>query len=188
MDLTGKFLIAMPALADPRFARSVVLICHHNQSGAMGLIVNRPLPDLTFAALLQQLDLTPEPEAPALPVHFGGPVETGRGFVLHSDDWRDAETTLQVPLAKGAAVGLSGTLEVLRAIAAAQGPAQALLALGYAGWSAGQLEGEIRRNDWLVADAAAHLLFDTPAPARWEGALRLIGIDAQLLSATAGNA
>lgn len=188
MNLTGKFLIAMPALSDARFARSVVLLCNHSESGTMGLIVNKPLVEITFDTLLKQLKIAPDAEVSAPPVHFGGPVETGRGFVLHSPDWSDPEATQTIALAGNKTVCLTGTLDVLRAIAAGAGPKDAMLALGYAGWAAGQLEGEIRRNDWLVSEASPEIVFTTPVAARWEAALRLLGIDAQALSLTAGTA
>lgn len=204
MDLTGKVLIAMPAPADPRFARSVVLMCRHGPGGAMGLIVNRPLPEVPTASLLSQLKITPSPEARALPVHFGGPVETGRGFVLHSPDWPasptdpaqeadpdndpEASASLQIPLVGGEVACLTGTIDILRALATGGGPSDALLVLGYAGWAADQLEGEIARNDWLVAPATRSLLFDTAPAARLEAALRLLGVSPLGLSATGGRA
>lgn len=207
MELTGKVLIAMPALADPRFARSVVLMCRHGPGGAMGLIVNRPLPEVPLGPLLGQLGIERSDAARALPVHFGGPVETGRGFVLHSPDWprrgdpaphseagrapqsaHEEGPSLSIPLAAGDSVVLTGTIEVLRALATGGGPRAALLALGYAGWAADQLEGEIARNDWLVAEATHALVFDIPPAARWEAALRLLGISPIGLSATGGRA
>jgi putative transcriptional regulator len=188
MDLTGRVLIAMPALSDPRFARSVVLICRHGPAGAMGLIVNKPLPEIGFAALLGQLQITPAEHGRMVGVHFGGPVETGRGFVVHSLDWRDEEATLEVALAGDGALGLSGTVGILRALASGGGPRGVLMALGYAGWAADQLEGEIARSDWLVADAPARLIFETPAANRWSEALALLGVDPLGLSSTAGRA
>ncbi len=185
MDLAGKFLIAMPGMGDPRFARAVVLICAHSGDGAMGLIVNKPTPDLSFAALLDQLEIPRKGAGRDIRVHFGGPVERGRGFVLHSPDYHAAGGGT---MAVGGGFGMTATQDVLAALARGRGPQEALLALGYAGWGPGQLEGEIARNDWLTADAARDLVFGTEDAAKWAYALRRIGVDPVSLSATAGRA
>ena len=184
MDLSGKFLIAMPGMADPRFDKSVVLLCSHSPEGTMGLIVNKPGVDLDFAGLLAQVGIDHDPQHPEPKVQFGGPVEMARGFVLHSDDWRDMPGTMTVP----GGLAMSATLDVLTALAKGKGPAQALLLLGYAGWGPGQLESEILRNDWLTSDALPELIFDVPNPLKWSRALGQMGVDPVTLSATAGRA
>lgn len=184
MDLTGKLLIAMPGMGDPRFHRSVIFMCAHSDDGAMGLIVNKPAPDLTFADLLQQLEIEPDGAAPGPRVYLGGPVENGRGFVLHSSEYAAASSTLQVD--KG--FGMTATLDILTDIASGGGPAQALLALGYSGWGPDQLEGEIQRNGWLTCDADPDLVFGTPDDDKWGAALAKLGVDARLLSGSAGHA
>ena len=190
-QLTGKFLIAMPTMPDPRFAHSVVLLCAHSAEGAMGVIVNKPMPDLRFQALLDNLEL-PLAETGAglsepvtdLPVHFGGPVETGRGFVLHSPDFFSREGSME--LCKG--IVLSTSVEVLSALASGQGPSDALIALGYAGWAGGQLEDELQAGGWLIADAAPELLFRTRDDAKWRAVLSQMGVDPRHLSGAAGHA
>jgi putative transcriptional regulator len=184
MDLGGKLLIAMPGMGDPRFDRSVILICAHSADGAMGLIVNKPAPELSFAGLLDQLNIPRGEKGRDIRVHFGGPVERGRGFVLHSPDYRAGRATMQVP----GGFGMTATLDVLNALAVGKGPASALLALGYSGWGAGQLEAEIRRNDWLIGDAAAELVFQPDDGGKWTGALKRMGIDPFSLSGSAGRA
>lgn len=184
MNLSGKILIAMPGMGDPRFEKSVVLLCSHSAEGALGLIVNKPMPDLGFPALLDQIGIATGPAVREVPVHFGGPVEPGRGFVLHGADWRAGAGTMEVP----GGLAMTATQEVLVALAQGQGPAQALLALGYAGWGPGQLESEIARNDWLTSDAAADLIFARDNAAKWSGALARMRIDPLTLSAAAGRA
>ncbi len=184
MDLSGKLLIAMPAMEDPRFQRSVILMCAHSADGAMGLIVNKPAPDLSFAGLIDHLGLKRAPSGRDIRVHFGGPVERGRGFVLHSDDWAAGDATMQVP----GGLRMTATLDILEALAGGKGPAQALLALGYAGWGAGQLEEEIGRNDWLVCEAQSDLVFSDADPGKWAGALRSMGVDPLTLSPQSGRA
>lgn len=185
IDLTGKFLIAMPGMGDPRFEKSVILICAHSDEGAMGLIVNKPMPELDFADLLKQLKvgggMRPRSE---IEVHFGGPVENGRGFVLHSDDYSSDTTTLRV----GGGFGMTATLDILEHIAGGAGPARAFLALGYAGWGPGQLETEIARNGWLTADSSPEIVFTPDNAGKWGQALKSLGIDALMLSADAGRA
>ena len=189
MDLTatslaGKLLIAMPDMADARFARSVIYICAHSDEGAMGLIVNKPQSQINFADLLDQMDIPHDADTPKVAVHFGGPVENGRGFVLHSGDYQSGLGTVQA--ADG--IGMTATLDVLEDIAAGRGPDQAFLALGYAGWGPGQLENEIRQNGWLTCDARADLIFDRANDSKWAGALKLMGIDPVMLSSSAGHA
>lgn len=185
MELAGKILIAMPGMGDPRFQHSVILMCAHDEDSAMGLIVNKPTADLTFDALLDHLSIARAPQGREIRVHYGGPVERGRGFVLHSDDWGDdAAASMAVP----GGLRLTATLDILEALAQGEGPARALLALGYSGWGPGQLESEILRNDWLIADAAPDLLFATPDRNKWSLALRSLGIDPITLSPTSGRA
>ncbi|MFD2740226.1 YqgE/AlgH family protein [Sulfitobacter aestuarii] len=184
MDLTGKLLVAMPGMGDPRFSHAVIYLCAHSEDGAMGLIVNRPAPDLRLSDVLDQLVSEPAEGQSELGVHIGGPVETGRGFVLHSDEYRSAMQTLEV--ADGFA--MTATLDILEAIAAGLGPERALLMLGYAGWGPGQLEAEIAQNGWLTCDAGMALVFDQPDAKKWGAALNSIGIDPLGLSSSAGRA
>ncbi len=189
--LDGQMLIAMPGMLDERFHRSVIYVCAHSAEGAMGIVVNRPAADLNMPDLLVQLDIIPDADRIQLPqrvgrmqVLMGGPVETSRGFVLHSPDFFIDQSTL--PIDDG--ICLTATVEILRAIADGQGPENAVLALGYAGWSAGQLESEIQANGWLNCPADPELVFHTSAESRYERALAKIGIDPGLLSSVAGHA
>jgi putative transcriptional regulator len=189
--LDGHFLIAMPSMADGRFARSVVYVCAHSGDGAMGIVINKLAEDVGFRSLLVQLEIVQARNEPDLPggvdkvrVHRGGPVETGRGFVLHSGDFFLENATL--PIADG--VCLTATLEILRAIADGRGPDQALLALGYAGWAPGQLEAEIQANGWLHSPANGDILFDGDVEKKYDRALATIGIEAAMLSMEAGHA
>jgi putative transcriptional regulator len=189
--LDGQLLIAMPSMADKRFARSVVYICAHSADGAMGIVINKLAPEVNFRDLLVQLDVIQARNEPHLPggvdqvrVHRGGPVETGRGFVLHSSDFFLENATL--PIADG--VCLTATLEILRAIAEGRGPGRAMLALGYAGWAPGQLEAEIQANGWLHSQADRGILFDDDLEAKYDRALAKIGIEAAMLSMDAGHA
>ena len=181
--LSGQMLIAMPQMRDARFSRTVVYLCAHTSEGAMGLVINRLLNALSFPDLLSQLNIEPTPLCDPIRVHFGGPVEAGRGFVLHSTDYVQ-ETTLLVD----DQIGLTATVDVLRAIAEGRGPRQSLLALGYAGWAAGQLDGEIRENAWLNVNADEDLLFGNSLDDKWERAIAKIGIDFSMLSSNAGHA
>ncbi|HEY1722757.1 MAG TPA: YqgE/AlgH family protein [Magnetospirillaceae bacterium] len=181
--LTGQMLIAMPQMQDPRFSRTVVYICAHTAEGAMGLVVNRLFNALSFPDLLEQLNIKPTPICDQIRVHFGGPVEAGRGFVLHSTDYVQ-ETTLLVD----ELVGLTATVDVLKAIAEGQGPRSSLLALGYAGWAAGQLDTEIRDNAWLNVSADEELLFGDAIDDKWQKAIAKIGVDFSMLSGDAGHA
>lgn len=184
MDLNGKFLIAMPALADPRFERAVVLICSHSPRGAMGVIVNKPLEELEFGELLDQLGIDRDRRARPVAVHFGGPVEPGRGFVLHDGDWEAGMGTTHL----GAGLSMTATRDVLVELGHGRGPGRALLALGYAGWGPGQLEAEIARNDWLTADAVPDLVFGVQNGGKWTAALAGLKVDPLSLSAAAGRA
>lgn len=183
-DLSGKLLIAMPGMGDPRFEKSVIFLCAHSSDGAMGLIVNKPSPDLAFSDLLDQLGIPRGPSPVKLPVHLGGPVEHGRGFVLHSSDYGSEGATLTVD----SEFGMTATVDILEDIARGRGPARALMALGYSGWGPGQLEDEIQRNGWLTCDASPELVFDQADGEKWRGALEALGIDARLLSSTGGRA
>lgn len=183
-DLTGQCLIAMPGMGDPRFDHSLVYLCAHSEDGAMGLIVNKPNDTLTMAELLEQLDIAEPVVKLTGPVHFGGPVETGRGFVLHGDDYRSPMATLEV----SAELRMTATLDVLEEIGAGRGPARYIMMLGYSGWGPGQLESEIVQNAWLTCPADAELMFDTPNAKKWEVALARIGVPALALSAEAGRA
>lgn len=185
MQLGGKLLIAMPGMGDPRFVNAVVFLCAHSEEGAMGLIVNKPMAELSFSDLLEQLDIPRAPGARDIRVHFGGPVEHARGFVLHSGDYNSgSDTTLRVD----PRFGMTATLDILEDIAKGKGPASSLLALGYAGWGPGQLEGEIGDNGWLTCDAVPELVFDRTDATKWERALGTLGVDPLVLSSAAGRA
>ena len=182
--LEGKLLIAMPGMGDPHFEKSVVFMCAHSADGAMGIIINKPVTGLSFHDLMEKLELAVTPSTPNFPILYGGPVETGRGFVLHSGDYESSDATLPV----SEDVSLTATLDILRAMADGRGPEHAIFALGYAGWSPGQIEDEIRRNGWIHCDSDPELLFDTGLDVKWAIALRKLGIDASGLSAHAGHA
>ncbi len=184
MNLSGKLLIAMPGMGDPRFDHSVVFLCAHSDEGAMGLIVNKPARDISFDDLQEQLGISRGAHARPIRVHFGGPVEHSRGFVLHSTDYGGEGATLQVD----DNFGMTATLDILEAIAKGEGPASSLLALGYAGWGPGQLESEILRNGWLTCDAAPDLVFAGSNDTKWQRALKTLGVDPITLSSTAGRA
>lgn len=183
MDLTGKLLAAMPGMQDPRFARSLILMCAHSDDGAMGLIINRPLPDFTFTDLLEKLKITGENPI-ALDVHYGGPVEAGRGFILHREGYETDGAVMEI----AGGYQVSATLDVLEQLAAGTGPRPALLALGYAGWGPRQLEGEIAENAWLTLDGVPDIVFARDAAAKWAAALRHVGVDPVALSGAAGHA
>jgi len=183
-SLTGQLLVAMPQMSDPRFARSVVYLCaHSDEAGAMGLIINKQLASLTLGELFAQLDIEPSAAADLRPVHFGGPVEAGRGFVLHTADYRE-EATLHV----GDNISVTATLEVLRAIGKNRGPRRSLFALGYAGWAPGQLDAEIQANGWLSVPADDEIVFASDYDGKWNRALGKLGIDLSALSSEAGHA
>ncbi len=189
--LDGQLLVAMPGMADERFARSVIYLCAHSADGAMGIILNRPASVRNFPELLEQLRVINSEERIKLPsaakdiqVLFGGPVQTDRGFVLHSADFHILNSTLAID----EGVSLTATIDILRAIAMGEGPDRALLALGYAGWGAGQLENEIQLNGWLHCPADPSIVFDRDLDTKYSRALRSIGIDLASLSVTAGHA
>jgi putative transcriptional regulator len=189
--LDGQLLIAMPVMGDPRFERSVIYLCAHSSEGAMGIILNRPAGSIDFPELLVQLDIISKADQIKLPenaetmkVLKGGPVETGRGFVLHSSDFFIKDATLRI----GDGVCLTATVDILKAIARGIGPKHAILALGYAGWAPGQLETEIQDNGWLHCDADQDLIFGNDIEEKYARALRKIGIDLGMLSNEAGHA
>ena len=184
MDLTGKLLIAMPGMGDPRFEHSVVYLCSHNDDGAMGLIVNKPAADVHLSDLLEQLSIGPEGAGRDTPVHYGGPVEGARGFVLHTP----GEAPRQHSLVVDGDFAMTATLDILEDIAAGRGPGHALMMLGYSGWGPGQLEGEIAMNGWLTAEASADLVYALADTDKWGAALRSIGVEPLTLSASAGRA
>lgn len=188
--LDGQLLVAMPVMSDPRFARSVIYMCAHSEEGAMGLIINQRASHISFPDLLERLDIVPAESDDGMgkignmSIHVGGPVETGRGFVLHSSDYFADDSTL--PIEDG--VCLTATIDILKAIAAGNGPNQALLALGYAGWSPGQLESEIQANGWLNCPADPDLIFGPDLESKYAQALAKIGIDPSHLVSDAGHA
>lgn len=184
IDLNGRLLIAMPSMSDPRFVNSVIFICSHSDQGAMGLIVNKPAEDLKFKDLLKQLEIEAPPSARSIRIHVGGPVEFGRGFVLHSADYSQSEATMDVT----PEFGMTATLDILEDIALGEGPDHAILAMGYAGWGPGQLEAEIVANGWLIGDPTTSLVFGREDGQKWQGALQLLGIDPLHLSAEGGRA
>ncbi len=185
--LTGNLLVAMPQMGDERFARTVVYMCAHTEDGAMGLVVNKLVDSISFPDLLDQLGIEPEtPRGSEIRVHFGGPVETGRGFVLHSPEYmQDASLLIE---GNENNVALTATVDILKDIAEGAGPSASILALGYAGWAPGQLDQEIANNGWLSVPADDRLLFSTPPENQWQGAMAKIGIDFSMLSGDAGHA
>ena len=182
--LEGKLLIAMPGMADERFAQTVIYMCAHSSKGAMGIVINKPIPGLSFTELMKQLQIDTRPVAGELPILYGGPVETGRGFVLHSGDYEGSDSTLPV----SEDISLTATLDILRAIAEGRGPKHALFALGYAGWGAGQVESEFQFNGWLHCQADPDLVFGTNAQEKWSVALSRLGIGPSGLVADTGRA
>lgn len=182
-DLTGKLLIAMPGMSDPRFEKSVVYLCAHSSEETMGLIINKPAPGLDINDMFRQLRITTS-GATEIAVHFGGPVENGRGFVLHSGEYACSDGTMKVD----PRFHMTANKEVLEAIAAGTGPEKAVLMLGYAGWGPGQLEYEIVQNGWLVTDPTPEILFGSDSSIKWVAALDTLGIDPIALSTTAGRA
>jgi putative transcriptional regulator len=182
-NFTNHFLIAMPAMADPHFSNTLTFVCEHNQDGALGIVVNRPT-DMTLSSLFEQIDVPLVDEGlRRTPVHYGGPVQVDRGFVLHRPvgNW---QSTLEVE----GGVGLTTSKDVLEAVARGEGPKELIVSLGYAGWSAGQLEQEIAQNAWLTVAADPGVLFETPVEARLPAAVRLLGIDFSRLSDAVGHA
>lgn len=183
VDLTQHFLIAMPAMVDPHFAKTLTLVCEHNENGALGIIVNRPT-DLDLHGLLEQVKITPQSGAfRGVPVHFGGPVQVDRGFVLHrpAGSW-------QSTLAVGSEIGMTTSKDILEAVARGEGPEDMLVTLGYAGWAPGQIEHELSQNAWLTVPARADILFGMPAEERLAAAMHALGVDYASLSDVAGHA
>lgn len=180
---TGQLLIAMPGMIDERFYKTVIYICAHSEDGAMGIILNHVMAGISFQELLEQLEIEEIPTSMDLPIHFGGPVEVGRGFVLHTNDFKQ-EGTIEVD----ENIFLTATMDILKAIAKGDGPRKSLLALGYAGWSPGQLDEEIRANGWLQAPADNELLFGSDQKSKWEKSIAKIGINPVMLSGQAGHA
>ncbi|OFW44389.1 MAG: hypothetical protein A3J29_13825 [Acidobacteria bacterium RIFCSPLOWO2_12_FULL_67_14b] len=181
--LAGQLLVAMPTMADPRFAKSVIYICAHSDEGAMGLVVNQVLDSISFPDLLEQLGIEPSGVSEQIRIHRGGPVESGRGFVLHSAEYVQ-DTTLVVD----DDIALTATVDILKAIATGRGPRRSLLALGYAGWGPGQLDSEIKANGWLNVGADDDLVFGPDLATTWDRALAKLGINPQMLSGDAGHA
>ena len=183
-SLAGQLLVAMPQMLDQRFVRSVIYLCAHSEdAGAMGLVINKLLDSLTMGELLAQLDISPSRIVNSRPVHFGGPVEAGRGFVLHTSDYSEDAT-----LVVDDNMAVTATLEILRAIGKGQGPRHSLFALGYAGWAPGQLDAEIQANGWLSVAADDDIVFDPDQDGKWRRALAKLGIDLSMLSTDAGHA
>jgi len=182
--LEGKLLIAMPGMTDERFAQTVIYVCAHSAKGAMGLVINKPIPGLSFSELMKQLEITIQSELRDFPILYGGPVETGRGFVLHSDDYESTDSTLPV----SEDISLTASVDILRAIAEGRGPKRAIFALGYAGWGPGQVESEFQSNGWLHCEADTALIFSIEPEVKWRAALARLGVDPTGLSATTGRA
>lgn len=183
MDLTHHFLIAMPGLNDPNFHHTVTYICSHTEEGAMGIVINKPL-DLMLGEILEQMDITLKDEiARDTPIYDGGPVQSDRGFILHQYD-HDWDSSLKV----NEQIGIATSMDILDAIAIGKGPENTFIALGYAGWSAGQLEKEMKDNIWLSGPAESHIIFNTPVNQRWNSAANLLGIDIDKLSSDVGHA
>ena len=181
--LGGKFLLATPNLHDTCFRQAVILMCQHDPHGAMGIILNKPLPNMRVRELVRQFNLETDTETGAEPIYFGGPIETVRGFVLHTDEYVSHETQSILPH-----INLTATLDVVQHIARNTGPRKRLMALGYAGWSAGQLEDELRQNSWIVAEGNETILFDTPTDSRWELAYKSVGLDPNRFTDATGSA
>ncbi|KUP91654.1 YqgE/AlgH family protein [Tritonibacter horizontis] len=184
MELTGKLLIAMPGIGDPRFGNAVIFLCSHDADGAMGLIINKMAPGILLKTLFDQLEIEAKRGPSRSRIYFGGPVETQRGFVLHSDEY--ISTVNSLPVKPG--FSMTATLDVLEEIAEGRGPEHYMVMLGYAGWGPGQLEAEIAENGWLTAEADPDMIFTSPADEKWEAALASIGVAPLTLSMDAGRA
>lgn len=182
--LEGKLLIALPGMGDERFAQTVIYMCAHSAKGAMGIVINKPIPGLTFAEVMKQLQIETKPLTAELPILYGGPVETGRGFVLHSGDYDGNDSTLPV----SEDISLTATLDIVRAIAEGRGPRQVLFALGYAGWAPGQVESEFQTNGWLHCQSDPSLVFGVSPEAKWRSALERLGIGPSGLVSDTGRA
>jgi putative transcriptional regulator len=183
MSLAGQVLIAMPAMADPRFSQTVIYVCAHTSDGAMGIVINHPLNAPSFEDLLRQLKVDPVPPARQIRLCNGGPIDNARGFVLHTIDWTDTAS-----LRVDDTLALTASLDILKAIANGGGPRQSLLALGYAGWGPGQLDLEMQNNVWLSAPADLDVIFDGDHNTKWQRALAKLHVDPLLLSSTSGRA
>lgn len=181
--LEGKLLLAMPGMGDPRFERNVIYICSHNKEGAMGIVINREIMHISFPQLLEQLDIDFTPPIPNIPIHAGGPVETGRGFVLHSADYAQDST-----LIVSETIALTATVDILKALAVEQGPKCHLMALGYAGWGAGQLDEELKGNGWISTGGDEEVIFHTGVEDKWPRAMARMGVDVSMLSSSSGHA
>lgn len=181
--LTGQLLLAMPHMKDPRYEKAVIFICGHDTNGAMGLVINKHLGDLTLKGLLDYLNLSQETIKRDLPIFFGGPVDSGRGFVLHSNDFTHPGT-----VALGKNISLTATVDVLQSIAEGDGPKNCLLAMGYVGWAPGQLDAELHSNRWLQIEADPELLFEVPVEKRWTKAMAKLGVTPESLSEEFGQA
>lgn len=183
--LGGRLLIAMPTMSDPNFEKTVVLICHHTPETAMGIVINRALGGMTFERLLKQLKVAaPRGRRADLTVHSGGPIQTTRGFVLHSSDYHNDDATLDVC----PGIALTATMDVLKALGQGEGPARAFFALGYAGWGAGQLEGELLDNAWLIGEPDETIVFSEALDLKWAQALARLGVDPAMVTAASGHA
>jgi putative transcriptional regulator len=182
--LEGKLLIAMPGMPDPRFERSVIFMCAHSASGAVGIIVNKPFEGLAFRELMAKLNIKVTSNRPGGPILYGGPVETGRGFVVHSGEFSVGESTMPVT----DQVSLTGSIDILAAIAEGRGPERSIFALGHAGWGPGQIEHELSGNGWIHCDIDEHILFDDNHDTKWSAALAKLGIDISGLSVEIGRA
>ncbi len=182
--LEGQLLVAMPGMPDARFERSVIYMCAHNAEGAMGLVINKPIEMLTFDELLEQVGIDSIPAEREIRILFGGPVEVGRGFVLHTADYNQEDTLAM----SGGGFAVTASIEILRDIATGGGPRQSLLTLGYAGWGPGQLESEIQSNGWLTVNADPALVFDPDFDNKWQRAIASLGIDPNMLAGEAGRA
>jgi putative transcriptional regulator len=182
--LEGKLLIAMPGMPDPRFEKSVIFMCSHSAKGAMGLIINKPIDGLSFRELMSKFNIGVTSDRQNTPILFGGPVNMGRGFVLHSADYGSKEATLPIT----SEISLTATTDILEAISQGRGPSKSMLALGYAGWGTGQIESEILANGWIHCDADLELVFDTRHDSKWQNAIARLGVDISGLSADAGRA
>jgi putative transcriptional regulator len=182
--LTGKLLIAMPGMTDPRFEKTVIFMCSHSADSALGLIVNKPIPGLPFRELMTKMEIEVTEATPRAPVMFGGPVDTDRGYVLHSNEQSNSPATLAVT----SQIALTPTIDILRAIARGQGPQEFLFALGYAGWGPGQIEDEIAANGWIHCDADNAIIFQSDMPSKWKLALAKLGANISGLSSDVGHA
>jgi len=190
INLTNHFLIAMPNMADPYFSRTLTYVCEHNEQGALGIVVNRPI-DMTLEALFERLSLNLKDRARAdAPVYFGGPVQTDRGFVLHlpAGEWQATIKVIGGTGDTGSTIGLTTSKDILEAVGRGEGPSKMLVSLGYAGWSAGQIEHELKQNAWLTVEAKDAILFDLPADERLPAAMNLLGLDFARLADQAGHA